>query len=292
MDDIYFTLPCNVTCDYHKNSLGDYITPLPHTVELDGQWEVALVELTFNKSWYNIWSEQQVGIQLEDLTFKRYVKEDTISPGRYTDVELVRRVNQLLAVHANETMPGKDAKTGEPLLIRKPIESLSNMRITQAPRIQLNSLTRKVTISIGKDTDGCNIMPVLGEEITSLLGFEAKDLELKSIVVDKNGEKQLVASRAFDFEAGIYAIYVYSDIVKPNYVGDKSVQCLRVCSIPSDKKFGDTCTIAYSNPCYYPLSSKRFKDIRITLKDKTNTEIPFKFGETFVKLHLRRKNAL
>ena len=39
---------------YPNNTVTDYATKLPHPLELDGQWEVGLVEMTYPITWYNV----------------------------------------------------------------------------------------------------------------------------------------------------------------------------------------------------------------------------------------------
>lgn len=289
MNDLYITLPSSVRSVTHENTLADYIADLPYTVELDGDWEVGLVELSFTKSWYNIMTPQDVGLQLNELVTRRYMKPDKVMPGRYTEHQLIDRVNELLKAHTNETVEITDSSTGNTIVVQKMIREFFNDIIEESPKVTLNPITRKATISLVQDKDGCTFFPVLGEEISALLGFSEKDMT--TAVIHENNRKVLEGSRAFDFEAGIYCIYVYSDVVKPVLIGDTSAACLRVCAIPSEKKFGENCTISFNSPSYYPISSRRFKSVRITLKDKTNRKMPFQFGETLVKLHFRKKNG-
>lgn len=52
MSDFYLTLPSNV---YGANNItSNYQTELPQTLDLPGQWEVALTEILYPYSWYNV----------------------------------------------------------------------------------------------------------------------------------------------------------------------------------------------------------------------------------------------
>ena len=45
-DQFYLTLPSNSSfTNYPKNTLAEYTTQLPRPIQLDGEWEVALVEI-------------------------------------------------------------------------------------------------------------------------------------------------------------------------------------------------------------------------------------------------------
>ena len=51
MDNFYITLPSNVR-SFSDNTISNYETLLPHTIYLQDDWEVGLVELQYTKSWY------------------------------------------------------------------------------------------------------------------------------------------------------------------------------------------------------------------------------------------------
>lgn len=55
----YLTLPSNSSMDYFpNNTLSHYITRLPHTLDLDGSWEIGLAEIQYPHSWYNVKHEE------------------------------------------------------------------------------------------------------------------------------------------------------------------------------------------------------------------------------------------
>src|SRR4051794_37926299 len=99
MNDLYVTLPSSVRSSTHENTLADYVSELSQIVELVGDWEVAIVEIDFVKSWYNVRSSEHVGIQLGE---NKYIKNEKINPGRYTEDQLVSKLNQLLLAHSDE----------------------------------------------------------------------------------------------------------------------------------------------------------------------------------------------
>ena len=55
MTHFYLTLPSNSSQEYFPdNTLTDFITKLPSTIELTNEWEVGLAEIMFPRSWYTI----------------------------------------------------------------------------------------------------------------------------------------------------------------------------------------------------------------------------------------------
>lgn len=278
MDSFYLTLPCNVKGVFHENVLSDYITHLPRTIELEDKWEVALVEFHFTKSWYNVEKEFMIGVTNASRSFHIYTTE-RITPGKYTAEFLISEINRLLISLKDESI--------------KP------------PKVILDRASNRVKIETGytKKIKAEMVVPVFDDELYDMLGLSTKrtneyhinendpytDDQLESIVpIDKVIIKgPMFGERPFDDECGIHSIFVYCDVVEENLIGDSSVQCLRVCSLPK-ADFGKTINLSFEQPHYLPLSKRSFNTIRVTLKDKTNQQIRFQFGETLIKLHFKK----
>ena len=91
------TLPSNVKNDY-KNAANSFRTLLPYNINLNGEWEVALCELSLPISHYNIGNGSE---QDRQLVFQ--VKKEgeivllvvTISAGHYASLnELISEINR------------------------------------------------------------------------------------------------------------------------------------------------------------------------------------------------------
>src|SRR5206468_10454899 len=55
MTQFYLTLPSNSSQQFFPdNTLTEFTTKLPSTIELTGEWEVGLAEIMFPRSWYTI----------------------------------------------------------------------------------------------------------------------------------------------------------------------------------------------------------------------------------------------
>ena len=51
----HMILPLNSSMKtYPDNTLNHYVTALSNRIELDGDWEVVLSEILFQRTWYNI----------------------------------------------------------------------------------------------------------------------------------------------------------------------------------------------------------------------------------------------
>jgi len=90
------TLPSNSSMEYYpENTVACYTTKLASTVELEGNWEVGLAEMSFSSAVYNVVANQcYYTIPLDNVHFRTtVVPEDNY-----------RRLGDLLAV-MHSTIP-------------------------------------------------------------------------------------------------------------------------------------------------------------------------------------------
>ena len=88
--EFYVTLPSNSSMQYFPdNKTLNFVTKLSRTLQLDGKWEVGLVEIVYPHTWYNIRKGQNsVEIYTPNnlyLVFK--TAENSIQPGYYEKVQ-------------------------------------------------------------------------------------------------------------------------------------------------------------------------------------------------------------
>ena len=77
--EFYVTLPSNSFMQYFPDSkTSNFWTKLPRTLQLDGEWEVALAKIDYPHTWYNICEgKNSVEIYVPDKWFQ----EISIQPG-------------------------------------------------------------------------------------------------------------------------------------------------------------------------------------------------------------------
>ena len=82
-------------------------------------------------------------------------------------------------------------------------------------------------------------------------------------------------------------IYIYTDIIKPQLVGDSLSRCLRVLHVNDNQHH-------VFNPVYYfPVEKKNLESIEILLADKFGETVPFRSGQesSIIVLHfIKRKH--
>ena len=96
-ETFYLTLPSNSSLkNYPENTVAEYTTQLSRTIQLDGEWEVALAEIQYPRTWNNVRIHH-------NWIYVRRVKSgfwnaEIIPEGFYSDVNtLVKNINQAIA---------------------------------------------------------------------------------------------------------------------------------------------------------------------------------------------------
>lgn len=152
--------------------------------------------------------------------------------------------------------------------------------VTLAPfrdkiQFQYNASTKRVKIQ----TDNGAKIIFDKQGIGSLLGFEPQIVEGKQtspFIADPNAVFPL--------------LYIYSDIVSPQIVGDVQAPLLRIVRV--NGKDGETVSVHYDRPHYLPVSRQCFQSIEVETRLNSGEYVPFERGKLIIVLHFRRRQIL
>ena len=140
---------------------------------------------------------------------------------------------------------------------------------------KFHTFSRKVSVSM---EEGCKIS--LGQRLSEQLGYA------RSSILQKSGYGQ----QAVNLNRSLPSLYVYCDLVEPQFVGDSLSPLLRIVNIQG--KDGDIITKSYGNPRYLPLSKKYIDTVEIDIRDDTGEKVPFESGKVVATLHFRPAGTL
>ncbi len=241
----YLTLPSNSSMEYFPgNTLTNFKTKLAQPIELTGEWEVALSEFQYPRSWYNLRDfDNHI---YYDSGGQGFYSTSVIPHGYYPTIkEFVAAVNKTLTTDMNGDI-----------------------------WLTYNKITRKMVHVKNK------AKLALAGWFASMIGFEKKE-----VVITKKTEAPLPV----DLEAGFHAMYLYTDIVEPQLVGDSKVSLLKV--IKCAGEFGENVAVSFPNLQYVPVNVKSFETVEIDIKDDTQEKVPFEFGKVIVTLHFRQRRS-
>lgn len=253
MDSFYITLPSNCSTDiYPSNTPEHFKTVLPRRIGLQGDYEVALTEIHYPQFLYNINKD----IHYIRIEFAQENKEGEKVIGRY-DFRLLDAV--YLSV--------------EQLVLH--INSLSKEGVL------------KYRFDIGKDkivsfrTEYIDTKLEMSDSLALMLGF----------IPGMRFLRQERAQSPPNLMLGLPKnIYVYTDFVHPQFVGDVMARLLRVVKVDIKRfQFGGISTEYFHNPQYVPVARNELQEVEIDIRDDLGKPAIFLTGSTTVVLHFRKR---
>ncbi len=277
----YITLPSNATdarsdgtaiAEGNRNTLAEFTVQLPQRVSVGMEFEVALCEILYPRSWYNLLVTDDNLVMLHELDRSskspRWIDVQYTVPAGYYDTvqDMIIMLNSLITRFRfkNDILPGM-----------VPMQ------------FQWDRTTRRVALT-RLNTDKTQCWLELPTKIRYMLGLTEDNMSSFN-----NIEESLPFVRATyspDMRGGFDAIYVYCDLVKNQMVGDSLAPLLRV--VPVEGKQDQVVCRTYPNPHYLPLQKTEFDSVEISIKDDQNRPVPFSSGKVVVKLHFKRKKFL
>ena len=168
----------------------------------------------------------------------------------------------------------RDGQYRTPVALVAALHSLLvSYRLEKGVIFHYEEVNRTVSLII-KDTD---IEIEFSSCLLNMLGFEHK--------VYGKGTHQ--ATRWCDVTEGFSALFVYSNIVKPQIVGDSVAPLLRI--IPVDSMTEDyNRTVSFRHVQYRPVISTPTQHIEIDIRRDTGSPVAFQIGKFVATLHFKR----
>ena len=256
-DEFTVHLPSNTRCFTETNTASKYTVKLALPISLSGEWECGLKEIHYPHTWRNITEdESEIYFWWFNLPDGEYKKTVLNLPAGYYES------NEELAKGIEETIRGAMTKFTE------------NWR--RRLHVGANRFSDKIDIEVPN-----RVKIGFNEKLASILGFDTKTQNYSEITKGKVRQKYPVSIYLVD------ALYVYSDILRPNLVGDALVPLLRIVPVTGER--GRMSHVEYIKPVYYPVGKQNFSSIEIFITDSAGRPIDFKHGKTTVMLHFRRR---
>jgi len=271
MTHFYMTLPSNSSSQYYPdNTVACFKTRLSTPVSLSGDWEVALFEIEYPRSYYNVYKED---VEIEyfykhppgGLMARQslYIKE-----GYYSSVfDLVGAINMQLLQFKDRVGLEK-----VPHFTYSQITQRLGCKLQLGDKFQF-SVDMCLKLGIGLDNPCSNI----GTSVKLVLGLNAP--------CNINAELDWQAEGICNLDRENRSMYVYCNVLEHVHVGDVRAPLLRI--VGTTGKHGDHVRRIFDRPLYVPLQQKEFDTIDIDIRRDTGDLIPFESGKSAVTLHFR-----
>jgi len=250
MSRFYLTLPSNSSVDYYpQNTVAQYTTKLNSLIELDGDWEVGLTEISFPFEIENVLEEEcyfNISQRGSSHTFMRV----TLPAGHYKGLEkLVSQIDISMKVRMGGSF-AREVPVGFSF-----VKSEGRVRM---------SIYQNLCVEFS---------PVLAR----MLGFRHNV---------KYSGTSVLAERRMQFRSFVRSIYVYCDLAEHVPVGDTKAPLLRIVNRTSNDN--ENVHETFNPVLYVPLQKKCFDSVEINLMTDSGFPVPFRFGKSFVVLEFRR----
>ena len=223
---------------FPNNTLSSFTNFLPEQVELEGQWEVAISEISYPSTYQNI----------TERKFKFF--DDKLSKSTTTyNLEPVLQTSMTDIVEA----------------MNMPIQERNNHN-ENCTTVKVSRRTQKVVIMLANDTSG---LALCSTDLGHIFGNNVGN-EFGVPVIGKGPHEP---EFAYDI-VRIHSLMIYSDLVEYNIVGDTKTPLLRRFPFISKLKGRDIITTGqymncqtFSNLRFRPLLKNSFHSIHIDLRD-------------------------
>lgn len=247
MDSFTIELVSNASAElFPDNTLSSFTNFLPDQINLQGQWEVAISEISYPSMYQNITEGKFLYYDTKHSpTSAPYYLE----PGLYSSVtDIVEAMNTLIQERNKH----------------------NEICIT----VKVSRRTQKVEISLITDSSSLVFMST---DLGNIFGGDVGDD--RGILMQGLGPHK--PKFAYDI-VRIHSLMIYTDIVEYNVVGDTKAPLLRCFPFISKVKSGDVITTGqymnyqtFSNLQFRRLLKNSFHSIHIDLRDTTGEKIPF-----------------
>ncbi len=283
----YVTLPSN---SRKGDKLNDYRVHLPYALKMSGQWEVALVQIMYPHSWYNVDAENKQGTLTVSL--QKSPEDDDVTlfgahiPSNYyeTALELTSAIKR--ALHELAAKHGM-GDIGVRFRYDKVLKRIYHTFSTKVRDVWLNP---QLLYMMGYDLEAFkpSTMYTYSADNHRLLYGEWQDGYYEANPqFGKTDFHKHVAENFPDISAGTTALYVYSDICADQVVGNVMAPLLRVVNIRGNNM--ETVDEIYHDQHYVPVLERDVSSIHIAIKGDGGDSIPFQSGRVILKLHFRKR---
>ena len=310
----YITLPSNSESTYSNNTTTNYRTILYDQIQLNDEYEVALVEAIYNLSWF-----LPVGSIIYSYTEEKSTQNFEVIPLIFHDGDTIIKVIEKLNTQIQEHVLIKKYNERFNLFRENEIRSLMNknnqsyvkvvLDEKKFPKSTYGTENNLNVINNIKSTEReflhapmlkygdesvfiqftntfhtlqftgqiCDILKTNEAEIHSSIKNEPSFIKINS---NENINKLSIISL-------VNTLYIYTDIIHYQYVGSQRIPLLRniVINYNTSQK---TTWAHYDNPHYLRVNKTNISSILIDIRDDKGNKILFDSGNISIKLHFRK----
>lgn len=282
--DFYLTLLSNSSFTYFpENRTSNFKVHLSKEVNLEGQWQAALSELSYPHTIYNVTGKNNVifvkYMYYEDEHKETNVDKLIVPEGYYSNLEdLLKAINEVFHNEYSMNLFADNLSPTNHAVVVVDKEKLQK----HCQHSVLSGQGREIEeVEADEDYHFGSVLEIMLEgRLAIQLGFAPTD-NLVDFVLSPN---------AANINFGLpQQIFVYIDIIEPQIISDYCVQVIKIVkTLDRDTQFSDVVSREILNRNYMPLNKRRFQTISIDLRDSIGDFIPFRSGTSIVTVHFKK----
>ena len=241
---------------------SDFTVNLNPPIELAGNYECSLVEISLPRSWANVPESNDLFVSLKNSATKNFQKIH-LSSGHYGTIPY------LLSKFNSQVKPEfKKFQTSE-------LNTPGSSPFFYRDLLFWHKDMQKMFLSLPKD-----VKIVFSKTLQHILGFTQDRYA---------GPLQTYADNISNIHSNIGAFYVYASIIENRHVGDTRAPLLRIVPIKGISDNGCDIFHSFTNLQFSPVRLSHFDRITIHIRNGQGELIPFQKGVVIVTLQFRRR---
>jgi hypothetical protein len=273
MKDFYLTLTSNSSMEYYTdNKTSHFTVKLPKILTLTGKWAVALAEIHYPNTFYN------VSLENNTIFFKwrvgKFFDRNEIEVNNYDSIEdLIKTINDCVYTrHIEKTHSINAEKNGEEEHKNSLIKYDKDEKVYM---LQLDEEKNRIFINAAYKKTYCEI--AFQNRLGLILGYEPNQ---NAITLADNKVRKPHLWYGIPDE-----IMVYIDIIEPQVIAHEMAKIIRIVTVDKTAKYEETTHKEFKRLQYFPLLKKEFDNISVELRDRTGQYLPFQYGNATLVLH-------
>ena len=307
-NSLYVTLPSNGSPTFYPNNkAANYKNKLGSDLDLEGCWEVGLAEIQYQRSW-NVLKDDGClsivifrqdtngtittgelttsdGINYHPLTL-RYGVSWNINKSRMNVPAGSIDILHIDFAKGNYSTPEMIAEYVKNTINRgyntiAPLKDAQGSEILDLMKVHYDNLKKRIMLKSA--TEHAYLIFYENDSMAALLGFPTIG-KLKQMMEHKIKD-WLVAPNA-PSAYNTPALYIYTDIIAQEHVGQDLVQLLR--TVPVSGNHGEIVCRVFEKAYYKRVLNHTIASIEIQVNDDTGALIDFAGGKVICVLHFRR----
>lgn len=261
-DGFYVTLPSNASAHvFPNNTIAQYRVNLSRHIDLVGDWEVGLAEFSYPHTWFNA-PEDLTSFDVKNLRPDGPPNKAGALPKEYDEKKYSI---------TNLQIPEGSYDTAEK--IGRALQTVLQKKFERQIEVFYDSIVGRFFF---KGTGQYRLR--FKHALAHIFGLVSDDWYTC-------GPGWTSAPYAADIKAGFYHMFVYTDVIQHQLVGDVLAPLLRTVPVTGEHK--DTVFKSFSPVYYVPVNRKHIEDITIEVKNDQNRPVKFKYGKVVITLHFR-----